>query len=142
MKEREFVSYWLQNLQNDGLKEFPADFIQTENCLEISMPRKTLVLGKEFFGEIEITTIDGELFKQVKSISHAKYFVYANKNMPLQINIPENENEVEKAVSSYENYIDSLIRLIGNEYKKKFPGEKNQQIVINNILRALNIVRY
>ncbi len=142
MKEREFISYWLQILQQDGLKEFPSEFIQTENCSTISMPGKTLVLGKEFFGEIEITTVDGKLFLQVGNMYHAKYVVYANKNLPQQIIIPKDENVIEQAVIEYENYIDSLIRLIGSDYKKKFPGEKNQQMVTNNILRAMNIVRY
>ena len=142
MKEREFISYWLQNLQQDGIKEFPQDFILGENLTEIILPGKTLILGKEFFGTYEILTVDGDLYLQVQSFYQAKYIIYANKNFPKEIKMPLNENDISTSVLAYENYIDSLIRLIGLDYKKKFTGEKNQQTVINNILRAINLIRY
>lgn len=142
MKEREFISLWLQNLQQDEIKEFPLHFISAENTTNIKLPGKTLILGKEFFGTYEILTVDGDLFLQVQSFHTAKYVIYANKYFPKEIRMPLNENDISTSVLAYENYLDSLIRLIGLDYKKKFPGEKNQQTVINNILRAINLIRY
>jgi hypothetical protein len=142
LKEREFISFWLQNIQQDGLKEFPQDFISSKNNTSVSLPGKALVLGKEFFGNYEILTVDGSVYLQAKSIHHAKYIIYANRNFPKEIKMPAEENEMSASVSAYENYIDSLIRLIATDYKKKFPGEKNQQTIINNILRTLNLIRY
>ncbi|QQS36555.1 MAG: hypothetical protein IPM56_00965 [Ignavibacteriales bacterium] len=142
MKEREFISYWLNNFQHEGIRDFPQDFIPANDSQTINLPGKTLLLGKEFFGDIEILTIDGLVFRQVKSIHFAKYIIYANRNLPSQTYIPDDEIKISEAVNSYEDYIDSIIRLIGTDYKKKFPGEKNQKTVVNNILRAINLIRY
>lgn len=142
MKEKDFISFWLQTLQKEGVKEFPDDFIFSEDFSEIAMPGKALILGKEFFGSYEILTVDSVPFYQVQNIHRAKYIIYSNRSFPKSIKIPLNEKEISSSVLAYENYIDSLIRLLGSDYKKKFPGEKNRQIVINNVLLSLNLVRY
>jgi len=142
VNEKEFISKWITKLSGDGLKNFPADFIQTENLKTVELPQKSLLIGNEFFGAYEIITADGTSILQAESYSEAKYYVYSNRNKERVINIPLNSGEIEAAVLAYESYLDEVIKRIEKSYKKELPDLKMGDAAINDIFRALNINRY
>ncbi len=142
MTEKEFISNQTAKFTNDGLKKFPEDFIKDENYNEIKMPLKGLILGEEFFGSIEILTVDGSVFMQAENLHTAKFIVYANRTKPELLKLPLNEDEIKKANAIYENYIDSIIRAVESEYKKNFKDGKNASLAVNEIFRMLNLTRY
>ncbi len=142
MTEKEFISEWIKKISKEQTKKFPEDFANFKDYNEIELPGKTLVIGQQFFGSFEVITVNGSLVLHAESHDKAKYIVYANKEKPATIKIPSDENEIKKAVSQYEKYIDSIIKQIETDYKKKFPGIKNSAGVVNEIFRVLNFTRY
>lgn len=142
MKEKEFISKWTSSLTNDGIKNFPEDFLANEELNEIALPGKTLITGKEFFGSYEVLTVDGAAVLQAESQSKAKYIAYSSRSKKTVLKIPQKEEEIRSVVSKYENYLDSLIKEIESDYRKSFPGEKRSNTMINEIFRVLNLNRY
>ena len=141
MNEKEFVSNKTKELVEIGLKSFPDDFMETESTYELELPGKTLVMGEEFFGAYEILTIDGTLVLQAENLDKAKYIIYSNRTKPKNIVIPKEETEIKSSISKYRSYLDSLIKKIESDYKKQFPGEKNFNLVTNEIFKLLNLSR-
>lgn len=142
MTEKEFISGLTSGLNQKGIKVFPVDFIDLKNVKLIKAPGKTVVPGEQFFGSYEVITTDGTLFYQAKSHNEAKYIVYANRNNPQIINIPDNEADIKSAVTKYESYLDSIIKIIETEYRETFPEGRNSSQIANNVFRILNLVRY
>ncbi len=141
MTEKEFLSEWYKIISSEGLKNFPADFISTDKITSLSLPPKTLVIGSELFGNYEITTIEGEPVLQANSYHYTKYILYANRNKPVSINIPVDDNAIKHSVNSYEIYLDSIIKRIETDFKKRFPNSQEIYTVVNQICNKLNITR-
>lgn len=141
MTEKEFVLNWAARLRSESVKVFPADFIASEKCRHIQLPGKALVIGEEFFGNYEIITTDGSCVYQAQNHDEAKYIVYANREKIKGVDIPEDPKEIKAATTKYESYLDSIIRTIEADYKKKFPDTPGAGAV-NEIFRALNLIRY
>ncbi|MDR3626843.1 MAG: hypothetical protein P4L45_08415 [Ignavibacteriaceae bacterium] len=129
-------------MSGKSLKSFPDEFIDSTALQDITLPGKALIIGGSFFGSIEILTTDGSVFMNVESHLKAKYIIYSNRNRPLKITIPEKETELKSTVEKYENYLDQLIKQIEADYKKNFPGGKDSALLINNIFKILNLIRY
>ena len=142
MKEKEFISKWISSLTENGIKIFPEDFLANETTREITLPRKTLVIGQEFFGSYEVLTVDGAAVLQAKSLYKAKYITYSSRAKTGSVKIPQNEESIKAIVIQYENYLDSIIKEIESDYKKAFPGEKRANSLTNEIFRVLNLTRY
>lgn len=142
MTEKEFISKSVSELREQKLKEFPGDIIEFEDGIVLTMPGKTLVIGEEFFGAVEVITTNGEQFLQAADHYEAKFIVYANRSNPVSILIPTDKNILKNAVTKYELYLDSVIKNIEQTYKKEFPEGKNASGVVNEIFRILNLVRY
>ena len=142
MKEKEFISKWILSLKENGIKKFPEDFLLDEITEEINLPPQTLVIGLEFFGNYEVLTVDGTAVLQADSQYKAKYIVYSSRAKTTTIRIPENAGQIKSAVIQYENYLDTIIKEIESDYKKKFPGEKRSDALSNEIFRLLNLTRY
>ena len=106
------------------------------------MPHKTLVLGNEFFGVVEILTTEGTPVLQAESIHKAKYIVYANLNRSGNIIIPKNKNEIKTAVENYEKHLDWILLDIEEDLKKELPESRNLHSVTNEIFLKSNLVRY
>jgi hypothetical protein len=122
------------------LKSFPDDFIQISGGKKVKLPPHALLLGKEFFGNIEVTAADGSPWYISNDITEAKYIVYSRQNGKSEIIIPEN-SVAKSAVSDYENYLDFLMKEIGQDFSSKFPeGEKTSAVA--EVFRLLNLVRY
>ncbi len=142
MTEKEFISSRAKQLMDEGIKNFPADFGEPGDAFELELPSKTLVMGEEFFGSFEILTIDGNPVHQSPSHEEAKYIIYANRPRPASVKIPKDKPALKMLLSSYEDYLDSLIKNIEKDYLEVFPDGKNANFVSSEIFRILSLARY
>lgn len=142
MTEKEFISHYINKHSETSSKIFPDDFTNLTDTEKLEMPHKTLVLGNEFFGVVEILTIEGKPVLQVDNIHKAKYIVYANLNRSSNIIIPKSEYEIKTAVENYEKYLDWILLDIEDKLKQKLPESRNLLSVTNEIFLKLNLVRY
>ena len=141
MNEKDFIFSKSKELQLSGLKNFPADFLTTKNCNSVEIPDKYLILGKEFFGNFEVTTPAGDFVITFNNEYEAKYIVYASKNRNNQIKIPKEEKNIKEAVESYEKYLDEILQEIRKDYSARFATGKNFTSVSSEIFRKLNLTR-
>lgn len=142
MTEKEFISGWISKLTAAGIKEFPGDFISSEETNVITLPGKTLILGEEFFGSFEILAVDGSSIYRAENYNEAKYIIYANRNRPKALSVPVSHDAISEVIVIYEKYLDSIIKEIDKNYKIEFPSGNNVNGVVNDIMRVLNLVRY
>ena len=142
MTEKEFISQYINKHSDTSSKIFPDDFTNLTDTEKLEMPHKTLVLGNEFFGAIEILTTEGTPVLQADNIHKAKYIVYANLNRSGNIIIPKSEYEIKTAVENYERFLDWILLDIDEELKQKLPDSRNLHSVTNEIFLKLNLVRY
>ena len=142
MTEKEFISQYINKHYKTSSKIFPDDFTNLTDTEKLELPQKTLVLGNEFFGVVEILTTEGTPVLQAENIHKAKYIVYANLNRSGNIIIPKSEYEIKTAVENYEKYLDWILLDIEEELKKKLPDSRNLHSVTNEIFLKLNLVHY
>ena len=141
MSEKDFIFSKSRELYLNGIKNFPIDFIKSKDINEIEVPEKELVLGKEFFGSYEVSTISGDFLLTFNNEPEAKYIVYASKNRTNQINIPKELNNIKSTVENYEKYLDQLLQEIKKDYLVRFNNGKNFTSVVNEIFKKLNLTR-
>jgi hypothetical protein len=142
MSEKDFVKFWVNKIISGKIKIFPADFIDGEECVPVTMPAKALVIGKDFFGSYEVTTVEGESFRLTNNYEEAKYIIYANRDKPSFIMMPIEKEHLEIVNCRYEDYLAQFILKIDEDYKKKFEGESNFHSIMNDIFRKLNVIKY
>jgi hypothetical protein len=140
--EKEFISRYIKKHSETSSKIFPDDFTNLTDTEKLEMPNKTLVLGSEFFGAVEILTTESTPVLQAESIHKAKYIVYANLNRSGNIIIPKNKNEIKTAVENYEKHLDWILLDIEEDLKKELPESRNLHSVTNEIFLKLNLVHY
>ncbi len=141
MSEKEFINQSVSSLL-PTLKIFPTDFIGITNKRVISVPKKNLIIGNEFFGNYEILTVDGANVYSAKNYEEAKFIVYSSRQSVSEIILPDKDEDVKKAIIEYEKYLNGILQELKSNYKKTFPSEKNFSIVSNEIFRKLNLIRY
>ena len=142
MTEKEFISRYIKKHSETKNKIFPDDFTNLSDTEKLDLPYKTLVLGPEFFGAVEILTTEGTPVLQAEGIHKAKYIVYANLNRSGNIIIPTKENDIKTAVENYEKHLDWILLDIEEELKQNLPELQNLHSVTNEIFLKLNLVRY
>lgn len=142
MNEKSFIDSWLNRIQSTGIKRFPLDFIDGSNLDIISIPTKTLIIGKEFFGEYEIITTEGESIYHAPNYNEAKFIVYSSKERDSKAYLPKDRSKIKVLVDSYHNFLDDLLTQIKNDYKNIFKDGKNVNAVSNEIFKKLNLIRY
>ncbi|MDY0082929.1 MAG: hypothetical protein RBR74_07090 [Ignavibacteriaceae bacterium] len=142
MNEKEFIDNTITKIQSSGLKNFPSDFYDPAHLVKISIPVKTLMLGKEFFGTYEVITTDGSLVYQADTLNEARFFIYCSANRNGITYLPEDKKLINQTIEEYHHYLDNLIAVIISEYKKAFPDGKDLLSVSNKIFQKLNIIRY
>ena len=142
MTRKEFVQKWTEELSDEGIKNFPSDFIQFNEFEEVRIPGKTLVIGEEFFGHFEVLTVDGAQVYQAENHPEAKFIIYSNRSKPGLVKIPKDKKIIKHALAEYESYIDGIIKRIDSDYRKSFPGEKENAAAVNDIFKMLNLTRY
>jgi hypothetical protein len=140
--EKEFISQYINKHYKTSSKIFPDDFTNLTDTEKLELPQKTLVLGNEFFGVVEILTTEGTPVLQADNIHKAKYIVYANLNRSGNIIIPKSEYEIKTAVENYEKYLDWILLDVEEELKTKLPDSRNLHSVTNEIFLKLSLVHY
>lgn len=141
MKEKDFISSWISALNTEPIKNFPDDFAAEVETKTYTLPRKGLLIGKEFFGEYELLNTEGDEVLKVGSYERAKFFVYANRNKPGSFSVPIDDSAVKEVISRYEKYLDSIIKKIEQDCRKNFPGSKNTNELLSEIFKHLNLIR-
>jgi hypothetical protein len=141
MDEKKFISLWIQTLNADTIKSFPKDFSVTGECKAYNLPGKGLLIGNDFFGEIELIDAEGAEVLRVDSYEKAKFIIYANRTRPDVIFIPIDPASIIEMNSRFETYLDSLIKRIDQDYRKRFPASKNFTEALNQIFKHLNLTR-
>ena len=141
MNEKDFIFSKSKDFTLSGIKNFPVDFTDLKKFRELVVPDKQLVLGKEFFGLLEVTTTTGDFVLTFNNESEARYISYASRNRINKIKIPSESKNVKEAVDSYEKYLDKLLNEIKKDYTTKFRMGKNCNSVSNEIFRRLKLIR-
>ncbi len=142
MTIREFEKTWEERILKDYLKSFPDEYVNKSECREVSMPGKALTMGSELFGSHEVVDSEGVAHFTVQNYLEAKYIIYANRTLPSEIILPDNEDELNDAVREYENFLDTLLKRIESDFKSEFPDSKESVAVTNRIFSSLNLQRY
>ena len=95
----------------DGPKRFPEDFLDSsvkkDKMKEVSLPDEPLRLGNYFFGEQEVITDNGFIYK-AKSPVEAKCLIYAQRAGVSKVLVPTDTMTLFKTVKNYENYLRNL----------------------------------
>ena len=141
MNEPDFIFSKSKELSLSGIKNFPIDFVSTKDLVEIEVPDKVLVLGKEFFGSFEVSSATGDFVFTFSNEFEAKYIVYASRNRKSKIYLPRELTLIKKSVDDYEKYLDNLLIDIKKDYDKKINNGKNLGSVSNEIFKKLNLIR-
>jgi len=101
----------VQEFLPDGPKQFPKDFLDSslkkDKMKEVLLPNKPLRLGNYFFGEQEIITDSGFVYK-AKNPVEAKYLIYAQRTGISKVLVPFESMPLFKTVKNYENYLRNL----------------------------------
>jgi len=134
MNEKEIAINWIEKIRKE-LKNFPEDFNLPKENKVVELPGKNLFLTPPLFDSYEIVDNEGNIVFHLKNYYVAKYIIYANRNKPSKIFIPENEEEVKAAVKSYEDYLDNILRNIEKDCKEKFSEVSSQ------VFKSLNLIR-
>lgn len=141
MSEADFIFSKTKELSLTGIKNFPIDFVKLKNTVEVVVPDKVLLLGKEFFGSYEVTSSSGDFVLTFSNDFEAKYIVYASRNRKNKIVLPEDLSAIKKSVEDYEKYLDQILVEIKIDYQKKINNGKNFTSVSNEIFKKLNLIR-
>jgi len=142
MLEKDFIKIWTDKIKDGMLKDFPGEFIGSASAKEVELPGRMLILGPELFGTFEITDSRGNPYLQTVNFQKVKFYLYANRSLPLKIMVPDAENDIAQAVKDYEKFLDSLVTEIEKDFRKNFPESKSFNSVSNQIFSMLNLQRY
>jgi hypothetical protein len=142
MTQKEFLQEWVNSVKRKLLKSFPKDFIKDHPAKEIQLPSKTLILGPELFGAYELLDVFGNMILNAANITEAKYILYANREKPVKINIPIEEEKVKSIVKEYEFHLDSILKEVEKDFKLKFPDSQKFLEISSHLFQTLNIQRY
>ncbi len=142
MSEKLFIEDCLSNILLTGIKQFPLHFIDESFLDIINIPKKTLVIGQNFFGNYEIITTDGEPVYQASNYDESKFIVYSSRQRNGKTYIPKDKSKIKPLVDAYNIYLDNIFEQIKRDYKKNFPDGKNLLAVSNEIFQKLNFLRY
>ena len=142
MNEKIFIDDCVSKILSEGIKQFPLHFIDESQLDLISIPKKTLVIGQEFFGAYEIITTGGESIYQAANYDEAKFIVYSSRQRNGKTFLPKDKSKIKPLVDAYNNYLDSTLEQIKKDYKTNFPDGRNLLAVSNEIFQKLNLLRY
>lgn len=137
----EFQNIWQRKIEDEILKSFPNDFMGEFDFELIDLPGKPLLKGSELFGNFEIIDTDGEVLLSTDNLYKIKYLLYANRNIPTETKLVE-ESKLTSVVKEYEKHLDEIVKMITEDYKKKFPTSDEAASVTNKIFQLLNLHRH
>ena len=126
----------IQEFLPDGPKRFPEDFldasIKKDKMKEVSLPDEPLRFGNYFFGEQEVITDSGFIYK-AKSPVEAKYLIYAQRAGILKVLVPTESMPLFKTVKNYENYLRHLRTEMAKALLSRTLGQQMAERLLNQI---------
>lgn len=138
----DFENKWADKLEREILKSFPKSFLGENEYKTINLPGKPLLKGTELFGNYEIIDTDGNTIYNSDNYSKIKYLLYANRKTPTSVDIVTNETALSTIVKNYENHLDEIVKIIGEDFKENYPTSDKEISVVNKIFQLLNLQRY
>ncbi len=140
MNEKDFIKKWIEKIDN-GLKNFPNDFLSGIETYTFKMPGKPITLGSELFGVFEIVDTDGNVILQTDDYNFIKYVLYSNRFKPSEILVPNDISDISKIVKEYGSHLDLQIKEIKLELSEIIPTSDFMK-VSNQIFNSINLQRY
>lgn len=132
----------IQEFLPQGPRRFPADFldpaIKPDMLKEISLPDEPLRLGNYFFGEQEVITDKGFVYK-AKNPVEGKYLIYAQRSGVKKILMPTENMSLFKTVKNYEIYIRKLREEIGRDLLNRTLDQKIAERLLRQIFDEYNL---
>lgn len=142
MNKKSFIDDWIIKTETEGVRDFPHHFLDDTQLDVFFIPKKTLIIGSEFFGSYEVLTTEGEQVYQASSLDEAKFFIYSSRKRDGKTYLPKDKSIIKNLVNKYNQYLDDLLNQIQKDFKKTFPTEKDAHIIANQIFQKLNLIRY
>jgi len=120
-----------------GPKRFPEDFldpsIKKDHMNEILLPDEPLRLGNYFFGQQEVITDSGFIYK-AKNPVEAKYLIYAQRPGVTKVLVPAETMPLFKTVKNYESYLRKLHDDVGKALLNRTLDQKMAERLLRQIL--------
>ena len=138
----EFENSWFQNIKEEILKDFPEEFISNSDLELLELPGKPLMKGSKLFGSFEVIDTNGNPLITCDSYDKMKFILYANRNKPSDVSIPNEEESLSSAVKEFEKHLDDIIKMIKEDFVKHFPDSDKFVSVSNKIFQLLNLRRF
>lgn len=138
----DFENKWVDKLERETLKSFPKSFIGENEYKTINLPGKPLLKGTELFGSYEIIDTNGNTIYNSGNYTEIKYLLYANRKTPTSVDVVTNETALSTIVKNYENYLDEIVKIIGDDFKENYPTSDKEISVVNKVFQLLNLQRY
>lgn len=138
----DFIEIWTEKIKSELLKDFPTQFIDGKEYNVISLPGKPLIKGSQLFGLYEVIDVEGNLVFSSSNMNEVKYVLYSSRNHTNEIKILTSIEELEDAVSDYENHLDNIMLALKDDFKSHFPNSTKGEEVLNKVFRILNLQRY
>lgn len=127
----------IQEFLPDGPKLFAEDFLDSsvnrDKMKEVSLPDEPLRLGNYFFGEQEVITDRGFIYK-AKSPVEAKYLIYAQRPGVSKVLVPAESMPLFKTVKNYENYLRNLRAEMAKVLLSRTLDQQMAERLLNQIL--------
>lgn len=127
----------IQEFLPNGPKRFPEDFldpsVQKDECKEVLLPKEPLHLGNYFFGEQEVITDSGFIYK-AKSPVEAKYLIYAQRPGISRVLVPIESMPLFKTAKNYENYLRNLRAEMAKVLLSRTLDQRMAERLLNQIL--------
>ena len=121
----------------DGPKRFPEDFldpsVKKDKMKEVSLPDEPLRLGNYFFGEQEVITDSGSVYK-AKSPVEAKYLIYSQRSGMSKVLVPTESMPLFKTVKNYESYLRHLRGEMAKALLNRTLDQQMAERLLNEIL--------
>lgn len=141
MTEKEFVRNWIERVRIE-LKKFPADFLGREECTTLTLPPKLLIFPPPLFNIYQIIDENGETIYSTDDLFRAKYIIYANRSRPTELRIPLEDLKVYEKVRDYEKHLDSFLKEMEMDFKKKWPNSKGFNRISLQVFNSLDLIRH
>ncbi len=140
MTEKEFIDKWSEKISGE-LSIFPSDYGDPGKTRVVKFDEKTLKLGSEFFGGMEIINSNGEPVYLAKDYDEAKFILYAFR-FSKEIEIPEDENLMREIIKNYERKLDEFVHAVNKDFGLYFSDKSTLLEITNKIFRRLNLQRH
>ncbi|MCX7875284.1 MAG: hypothetical protein N2321_03835 [Melioribacteraceae bacterium] len=142
MTEKDFIATWINKIRVE-LKKFPNDFLKKdEDTNTIILPTKLLIFPPPLFNTYQIIDEAGETIFSTDDQFKAKYIMYSNRYRPSEVKMPSNDIRVYEVVRDYEKHIDSFLKEMEIDFKRRWPNSKGFFRISTQVFNSLELIRH